>query len=203
MSAFKLETDDDDDDDDIMSASTETLVVCSPDKHSTRARRSLGSTVASLAKRKRTVTLSTSALEDEDRKAALKKLKIDDRKAVRVLFAVPCLQKAHSYQITITVALRRVSIDAAKRRWLFHHRHLLVPLLPSGTTFFQHLKTDVDASTDRGTYVPHGELVEQPKSIKKGTMKGYQVSPAPRSVSPTSLILRTAPRVVLLGVDVQ
>lgn len=75
----------------------------------------------------------------------------------------------------MVVNAKRVSLDSARRRWLHKHRDLFLPLLPS-SIFFDHIAKDLQTSGDETPYIPLHELDEQPKLIKNGTMKGYQVS---------------------------
>lgn len=65
-------------------------------------------------------------------------------------------------------------MDSARRRWLYKHKDLFLPLLPS-TTFFDHVGRDLEKSIDKTPYVPLHELDEQPKLVQNGTMKEYQV----------------------------
>ncbi|CAL1715435.1 unnamed protein product [Somion occarium] len=76
---------------------------------------------------------------------------------------------------TIVINKKRVSIDAARRRWLHRHRHLFMPLLPESSSFFENLEREVGNSTDEGVYVPMHQLDEQPLLIKGGQMKDYQL----------------------------
>lgn len=65
-------------------------------------------------------------------------------------------------------------VDAAKRRWLFRHRDLFQPLLPS-TNFFDVLRKELSEIGEKVTYVPFHALTEQPSLIQGGEMKDYQV----------------------------
>lgn len=69
---------------------------------------------------------------------------------------------------------RRVGLEAAKRRWLFHHRDLFQPLLPS-THFFDVLRKEITDIGEKVTYVPFHALTEQPTLVQGGEMKDYQV----------------------------
>lgn len=69
---------------------------------------------------------------------------------------------------------KRVTLDSAKRRWLHKHKDLFLPMLPS-TTFFDHIEKDLKTSNNDTLYIPLHELDEQPKLIKNGIMKDYQV----------------------------
>jgi len=63
----------------------------------------------------------------------------------------------------------------ARKIWLYRHRHIFEPLLPPSSVFFDHLKTEMEASKDRTPYVPLHELDEQPKLVRGGDMKDYQL----------------------------
>lgn len=65
-------------------------------------------------------------------------------------------------------------MEAAKRRWLFCHRDLFQPLLPS-TNFFVVLRKELADTGEKVTYVPFHALWEQPALIQGGEMKDYQV----------------------------
>jgi hypothetical protein len=69
---------------------------------------------------------------------------------------------------------KRVLLDAVRRRWLFRHRDLFQPLLPS-TTFFDALHKEMAEAGENVSYVPFHALTEQPKLIEGGEMKDYQV----------------------------
>jgi SWI/SNF-related matrix-associated actin-dependent regulator of chromatin subfamily A member 5 len=69
---------------------------------------------------------------------------------------------------------KRVQVEAAKRRWLFRHRDLFQPLLPS-THYFDMLRKEVSEIGEKVTYVPFHALTEQPALIQGGEMKDYQV----------------------------
>lgn len=73
---------------------------------------------------------------------------------------------------------RRVLLEAARRRWLFRHRDLFQPLLPS-TNFFDTLRKEVAEIGEKVTYVPFHPLTEQPASIQGGQMVDYQVCGSP------------------------
>ncbi|KAF8838568.1 hypothetical protein BDN67DRAFT_73595 [Paxillus ammoniavirescens] len=75
---------------------------------------------------------------------------------------------------TIVINAKRVLLDAARRRWLFRHRDLFQPLLPS-TTFFDALHKEMTEAGENVSYVPFHALTEQPKLIEGGEMKDYQL----------------------------
>lgn len=70
---------------------------------------------------------------------------------------------------------KKVTIEAARRRWLHRHRDLFAPLLPPSNTSFDALEQEVSASVDRGAYKPPCEIHDQPKLIKNGVLKDYQL----------------------------
>ncbi|KAF9241300.1 P-loop containing nucleoside triphosphate hydrolase protein [Melanogaster broomeanus] len=68
---------------------------------------------------------------------------------------------------TIVINAKRIQLEAARRRWLFRHRDIFQPLLPS-TSFF-------DTGRWKGVLCPFHAITEQPKLIEGGEMKDYQV----------------------------
>jgi SWI/SNF-related matrix-associated actin-dependent regulator of chromatin subfamily A member 5 len=79
-------------------------------------------------------------------------------------------------QVTAVLNVKRAALDAARKRWLYRHRHIFEPLLRANGVFFDNLQKEIHASTDKAAYVPIHQLDEQPKLIKGGSMKDYQVS---------------------------
>jgi SWI/SNF-related matrix-associated actin-dependent regulator of chromatin subfamily A member 5 len=79
-------------------------------------------------------------------------------------------------QVTAVLNVKRAALDAARKRWLYRHRHIFEPLLRANGVFFDNLQKEIHASTDKATYVPIHQLDEQPKLIKGGSMKDYQVT---------------------------
>lgn len=146
-------------------------------RRSLRPRQSLRSATPEPRPRKR--TLSTSALQNNTNKNAAKKLKLDERKAVS--WAVVCLDNWElilfiATQNTVVMNEKRDVRDRARQRWLFCHREILEPLLPSNSNFFAQLQKEIEhSSNDAVSFVPLHELDEQPKLIKGGYMKDYQV----------------------------
>ncbi|GBE87288.1 ISWI chromatin-remodeling complex ATPase ISW2 [Sparassis crispa] len=108
-------------------------------------------------KQKRKRTWSVSGLENENVNAKGKRSKLEDRKV-----------------LTITVNAAKVSAETARRRWLHRYRDLFIPLLPK-STFFDNLRKEVEASRDKTGHVPLHEITEQPKLVKGGQMKDYQL----------------------------
>ncbi|KAF7979908.1 hypothetical protein HWV62_40304 [Athelia sp. TMB] len=122
-----------------------------------RARRSMGPlNTTPLKPKKRERRLSDSTVENHEG-VLEKRRKMDDKKAT-----------------TVVMNAKRVSLDSARRRWLHKHRELFLPMLPSAT-FFEHVEKGLKTSNDDTPYIPLHELDEQPKLIKNGTMKDYQL----------------------------
>lgn len=146
-------------------------------RRSLRPRQSLRSATPEPRPRKR--TLSTSALQNNTNSNAAKKLKLDERKAVS--WAVVSLDDLElilfiATQNTAVMNEKRDVRDKARKRWLFCHREILEPLLPSNSNFFAQLQKDIEHSSNEAvSFVPLHELDEQPKLIKGGYMKDYQV----------------------------
>ncbi|KIJ13016.1 hypothetical protein PAXINDRAFT_163783 [Paxillus involutus ATCC 200175] len=82
--------------------------------------------------------------------------------------AVQKKQKMENKKVnTIVINAKRVLLDAVRRRWLFRHRDLFQPLLPS-TTFFDALHKEMAEAGENVSYVPFHALTEQPKLIEGG-----------------------------------
>jgi SWI/SNF-related matrix-associated actin-dependent regulator of chromatin subfamily A member 5 len=90
-------------------------------------------------------------------------------------FLADRLGTQYAIQHTIVINHRKVAIEAARRRWIYRHRELFLPLLPPSTTFFDTLEKEVSASVDHGSYIPLSEIHDQPKLIQNGTLKDYQL----------------------------
>ncbi|KAK2463894.1 hypothetical protein APHAL10511_004066 [Amanita phalloides] len=103
--------------------------------------------------------LSISALENgtDAARAASKKLRIDGKKAQ-----------------TILVNERRDARDRAKKKWIYHHKQLFEPLLPTSSAYVGHVKSEVERMNQR-FIVPFHELDEQPALIIEATLKDYQL----------------------------
>ncbi|KAI0945925.1 hypothetical protein AcV7_010039 [Taiwanofungus camphoratus] len=156
---------DSDDHMDIITASSATLT--SPDMHSSKLDASTSGVSSDRVLRTRSKTsksapdhlttrrkraLSISATEAEKAKLGQKKTKLEDKRA-----------------FTVVANATKVFIEAARRRWLDRHCDLFIPLLPPRSTLFENISTDNEA------YVPQHELHEQPKLVKGGEMKEYQL----------------------------
>lgn len=66
-------------------------------------------------------------------------------------------------------------MESARKHWLYKHRELFEPLLPDTSNFFSVLGKELKGSSDSGSYVPLHELDAQPRLVKGGEMKDYQV----------------------------
>jgi SWI/SNF-related matrix-associated actin-dependent regulator of chromatin subfamily A member 5 len=70
---------------------------------------------------------------------------------------------------------RREAILAASRRFIYRHRDVFEPLVPSNAkSFLPHLVRD-SSELDKQGYIPFHELDAQPAMIKNGQMKDYQL----------------------------
>ncbi|KAH9924947.1 P-loop containing nucleoside triphosphate hydrolase protein [Amylocystis lapponica] len=141
----------------VMASSVPPPVASRAVRRSTRVRVTSGPLPlqSTTTKRKRTQSVSVPGKENPNN---LKKSRLDDNKA-----------------LTIVVNAARVSVDAARRRWLYRHRNLFVPLLPPKSALLENMEKEVNASADKAQYVPLHELDEQPRLVKGGTMKDYQL----------------------------
>ncbi|KAF8126339.1 P-loop containing nucleoside triphosphate hydrolase protein [Boletus edulis] len=158
--AFPFEGESDIDELDVIGASSSTRSTTvvgdvTPPGHAS-AKLKLNTLIIPARKGKRSRSRS---LSDKDGPQAdtQKKQKVEDKKA-----------------LTIVINAKRVLVDAAKRRWLFRHRDLFQPLLPS-TNFFGVLRKEVAELGEKVTYVPFHALTEQPALIQGGEMKDYQL----------------------------
>jgi SWI/SNF-related matrix-associated actin-dependent regulator of chromatin subfamily A member 5 len=77
--------------------------------------------------------------------------------------------------MTLSVNIKRVALEAARRTWLHRHRRLFEPLLPQGSSFVTNSQKELEI-LNKATYVARRAVEEQPKLIEGGTMKDYQVS---------------------------
>lgn len=151
-------------------------------RRSLRPRQSLPSTEANTKSKPRKRTLSTSALQNSDQKNAAKKIKLDQKKAVSAQayhpkFTSPILMDIPlSSQQTGAQNKKREARDDARKKWLYCHRDVVEPLLPPASTFFDQLQKEMEREHGRViSFVPTHVLDEQPKLIKGGQMKDYQV----------------------------
>jgi len=71
---------------------------------------------------------------------------------------------------------QKVHALAAQHRWLYHYRHLFIPLVGAKSHFFANLETEVKGlAPEKRPIVKFEEVEEQPKLILGGEMKDYQV----------------------------
>ncbi|KAF8636103.1 hypothetical protein AX17_003808 [Amanita inopinata Kibby_2008] len=107
--------------------------------------------------RKRTLSVSMMQSVAERAEAAAKKQRMDEKKAQ-----------------TVATNDKRDARDRARKKWLYHHRRLFEPLLPSSTVFFEGLGREVERMNQKAV-VPFHELDQQPSVIKQATLKDYQL----------------------------
>ncbi|KAG5353088.1 hypothetical protein C0989_010470 [Termitomyces sp. Mn162] len=128
-----------------------------PQQRALRPRQSYPVAAPTQSTRKR--ILSTSDLRDFSRENALKRTKIDDKKAQ-----------------TETMNKKRDARDEARKKWLYCHRNVIEPMLPPNSTFFDNLQKEMERTCrDAISFKPMHCLDIQPKLIKGGEMKDYQL----------------------------
>ncbi|KAH0579578.1 hypothetical protein H2248_002429 [Termitomyces sp. 'cryptogamus'] len=128
-----------------------------PQQRALRPRQSYAVAAPTQSTRKR--ILSTSDLRDLSRENALKRTKIDDKKAQ-----------------TETMNKKRDARDEARKKWLYCHRNVIEPMLPPNSTFFDNLQKEMERTCrDAISSKPMHCLDIQPKLIKGGEMKDYQL----------------------------
>lgn len=127
------------------------------------------------ASRKRTLSVSAVQNSANEAQAVAKKQRMDEKKAV---CSRSPSQSSSAYcgvpQQTLVSNERRDARDKARKKWLYHHRRLFEPLLPSSSAYFETLKNEVER-LDSKVIVPFHELDEQPASISVATLKDYQL----------------------------
>lgn len=106
-------------------------------------------------------------------------------------------------QLTIVINSQKVHATAAQHRWFYHHKHLFAPLVGAKSHFFANLETEIKGlAPEKRSIVKLEEIEQQPKLIKGGQMKDYQVRRTYRGVLyAVSLTGVLAPRIVLPCVD--
>ncbi|KAF8063974.1 P-loop containing nucleoside triphosphate hydrolase protein [Lyophyllum atratum] len=128
-------------------------------RRSLRPRQSLPTNAFSAGFKSRKRTISTSALEHDTQTSTAKKIKLDEKKAQ-----------------TGALNKKREARDEARKRWLHCHRDVVEPLLPPNSTFFNQLQKEMEREYREGvSFQPRHVLDEQPKLIKAGQMKDYQL----------------------------
>ena len=79
-------------------------------------------------------------------------------------------------QLTIVINSQKVQAVAAQHRWFYHYKHLFTPLVGTKSHFFANLETEINGLVpEKRAIVKLEEIEEQPKLIKGGQMKDYQV----------------------------
>jgi SWI/SNF-related matrix-associated actin-dependent regulator of chromatin subfamily A member 5 len=72
---------------------------------------------------------------------------------------------------------QKVQATAAQHRWIYHHKHLFAPLVGPKSYFLSNLDTEIKGlAPEKRVIVEFEEIEKQPKLIKGGQMKDYQVS---------------------------
>ncbi|KAH8093223.1 P-loop containing nucleoside triphosphate hydrolase protein [Cristinia sonorae] len=174
--SFVIETSDDDELDFLSGATSPTLVgsatPLSSLEEGSLGKRSVAGTGMKLRKKevkvveallprkheKRKRTQSESKVQKGAAEALAKRLKLDDK-------------VAHTAELN----KRRIRVENARHRWVQRHRKLFEPLLPESSNYFNTLEKEIKVANDRTPYFPLHELDEQPKLIKGGEMKDYQL----------------------------
>ncbi|KAG6830939.1 hypothetical protein H0H92_013867 [Tricholoma furcatifolium] len=153
-------------------------------RRSQRARSSLKTSISAPITRKRSLSLSKK--ENLSKAHVVKRQKMDDRKAQ-----------------TGVVNKQRDSRDEARKKWLYCHKNVVQPMLPPNSTFFEHLETELERThKDSISFKPLHSLDMQPKLIKGGQMKDYQVRGG-HKLTMWASNLTSARRAFIFGDDVQ
>ncbi|KAG6887770.1 hypothetical protein C0992_010819 [Termitomyces sp. T32_za158] len=127
-------------------------------RRSLRPRQSFPEMV-STQKMTRKRTLSTSATRNVAQEHAAKRAKVDEKKAQ-----------------TEIINKKRDARDDARKQWLYCHRNVVEPMLPRNSTFFVNLSKEIERThRDAISFKPMHRLDQQPKLIKSGEMKDYQL----------------------------
>lgn len=154
------------------------LPVTAP-RRSLRPRQSLVTPAGEEKAKPRKRMLSTSALTNVAQKSVAKRLKLDEKKAVSPAYArhaSGALNEHFRPQQTNVINQKREARDEARKRWLYCHRDVVEPLLPPNATLFDQLTKDLERNTAGPvSFKPTQVLDEQPRLIKGGQMKDYQV----------------------------
>ena len=70
---------------------------------------------------------------------------------------------------------QKVQALAAQHRWLYHYKHLFIPLVGAKSHFFVNLETEmIGLAPEKRPIVKFEEIEKQPKLIVGGQMKDYQ-----------------------------
>jgi SWI/SNF-related matrix-associated actin-dependent regulator of chromatin subfamily A member 5 len=71
---------------------------------------------------------------------------------------------------------QKVQAVAAQHRWIHHYKHLFIPLVGRKSNFFTHLDAEMEGlAPEKRAIVDFVDIEKQPKLIKGGQMKDYQV----------------------------
>lgn len=71
---------------------------------------------------------------------------------------------------------QKVQATAAQHRWLYHYKHLFIPLVGAKSHFFTNLETEIKGLVpEKKAIVKFVEIEKQPTLIQGGQMKDYQV----------------------------
>lgn len=72
---------------------------------------------------------------------------------------------------------QKVQSTAAQHRWIYHHKRLFIPLVGPKSHFFSNLEKEINGlAPEKRAIVEFEEIEKQPKLIKGGQMKDFQVS---------------------------
>ena len=71
---------------------------------------------------------------------------------------------------------QKVQAIAAQHRWIHHYKHLFIPLVGVKSHFFVNLEAEMKGlAPEKRAIVAFEEIEKQPKLIRSGQMKEYQV----------------------------
>jgi hypothetical protein len=99
---------------------------------------------------------------------------------------------------------QKVQAVAAQHRWIHHYKHLFIPLVGTKSHFFVSLEAEMKGlAPEKRTIVAFEEIEKQPKLIRSGQMKEYQVRGVLRAKMRFRLTHALAPWVVFPRLDAQ
>ncbi|KAG6816477.1 hypothetical protein H0H87_005764 [Tephrocybe sp. NHM501043] len=139
----------------IMGSISSTSTSAGP-RRSLRPRQSLPTSTFVPPERKR--TFSTSALSKKAGENLAKRMRMEDKKAQ-----------------TGNVNKKRDARDEARKRWLYCHRDVVEPMLPPSSILFDNLRKELEGSHKGTISFKPKHIDAQPKLIKAGQMKDYQL----------------------------
>lgn len=65
---------------------------------------------------------------------------------------------------------------AVRHKWFYHHKYLFTPLVGAKSQFFANLETEMKKlAPEERSIIEFEDIEQQPKLIKGGQMKDYQV----------------------------